>query len=274
MLRCRAFLIGFFAFVLSFSLHAESKKVTLGTSVWPPYVMPTDLPDRGYAYDLVTEAFERMGYTVSILVMPWEEAREKTIQGKIDGLFPEYESSQNLKHFIYSDSFLAGPLVMYKKVDGVKISIPQTNNQVDFFKQMHKYRFGIVDGYINDAAFDDNATLKKFPVVDDKANLEQLYHGDVDLILVDALNAQYLLEHDFPAEYQKILKRVGPVLNRPSFHIVFSKKVKNIETINRDFNEGLRQLKDEDITYRIMEKYLYLFINNQAVPKKIKSDRK
>jgi ABC-type amino acid transport substrate-binding protein len=90
-----------------------------------------------------------------------------------------------------------GPLVLYTKEDS-DIDLPETNNETDFFKQLETYRFGVVDGYTNIPAFDDNKHLIKKVVNTDKENLEQLYKGNVDFILIDKLNAQYILMHELP----------------------------------------------------------------------------
>lgn len=269
MSKYRAFLVGVLALVASLSAYADSKTVTLGTSVWPPYIMGKDSPHRGYAYDVVKQAFEVMGYKVIIKVMPWDEARQLTIEGKIDGLFPEYESTDNLKYFIYSDPFMVDPLVLYEKIDDTPITVPESNNQKDFFNKMKAYRFGVVAGYTNVPAFDNNKELIKKPVIDDKANLEQLYNRQVDLILIDRLNAQYIVNNELPEEYRHALRPIGTPLAKTRFYIVFSKKVPNVKTLNKDFNAGLKILQDKKITHQIMWNYLYEFLDKDAVPRKI-----
>lgn len=248
---------------------AKTKTVTLGTSEWPPYVMNNDEKYPGYAYEVVKAAFEAEGYHVKIRVMPWYEARKDTIKGEIDGLFPEYRSEVNLPYFVYSDSFMTGPLMLYERVDERVIRLPETKVQKAFFEQLKKYRFGIVAGYTNIPAFDNNTALKKIEVVDDKANLEQLYAGEVDFILIDKLNAQYILNNELPKKYLRALKPVGSPLSHPRFYIVFSKKIDNVTELVNDFNKGLKKIKQEKLTHRIMYRYIYEFIDKDAVPQKL-----
>jgi polar amino acid transport system substrate-binding protein len=262
----RAVLAGFLALVATSSAYAEAKTVTLATSVWPPYVMDDKSPHHGYAYDVVKQAFEAAGYKVTIKVMQWEKARELAIAGKVDGLFPEYDSSSNLDYFVYSNPFLTGPLVLYTKKD-TSLSVPTVNNQVEFFKQMKDDRFGVVEGYTNVPAFDNNHQLMKKEVEDDKANLEQLYHGDVDFILIDGLNAHYLLSHELPKEYSEELKPVGPVLAKVCFYIVFSKKASHVEQLNEDFDIGLKKIQEAHKTNAIMQEYISEFIDKENVHK-------
>ncbi len=263
----RAVLAGLLALTLSSVLSAHTKEVTLGTCVWPPYVMDEKSSNRGYAYDIVKKAFEAVGYKVNIKVMNWEKARELAIAGKIDGIFPEYESTENLNHFVYSDPFLVGPLVLYTKADS-NITLPSTNNETDFFKQLKAYRFGVVEGYTNVPAFDNNGQLIKKEVQSDKENLEQLYNGDVDFILIDKLNAQYILAHELTENYSKELKPVGPVLAKVGFYIVFSKKVHNVNQIDADFDTGLKKIQDGHVANAIMQKYVYDFLDKENGPRK------
>ncbi len=269
MRQCRVFLLGLLALMVSLSSHANLKKVTLATSVWPPYVMEKDSKERGYAFDIVKEAFEIMGYEVSISVIPWETGKKSVEKGTIDGIFPDYNSKTNHKYFIYSHPFLTGPLVMFENTKKTMIFLPEANNQFAFFNQLKAYRFGVVEGYTNVPAFDENNELNKVAVVDDKANLEQLYRGEVDFILIDSLNAQYILDNELPQQYRDSLKSVGPLLGRMPFYVVFSKKVPNAEILNKDFNVGIKKLQQQKRTYQIMTKYIYDFIDDNAVPKKI-----
>ncbi len=264
----RALVASFLALVTASSVYAHEKTVTLGTTVWPPYVMGDKSSAHGFAYDLVKKAFETQGYKVKIEVMEWEKARELAIKGKIDGLFPEYESSDNLQYFAYSDPFLAGPLVLYTKTE-TESAIPQTNNQVDFFKQMQNYRFGVVEGYTNVPAFDNNHNLTKKIVTSDQANLEQLYRGDVDFILIDKLNAQYLLLHKLPKEYHTALKPIGPVLAKVHLYIVFSKKAPHVDELNKAFDTGLKQLQESRVVNSMMQQYIGEFIDKDISFKKV-----
>lgn len=248
------------------AIQAPVKKVNLVTNVWPPYVIDEKSEHPGYAYEVVKRAFEAVGYQVSIQVVSWAQARALTIDGKADGLFPDYDSTDNLQYFVYSNAFLTGPLMLYEKItDSSKvIEIPTTNSQVDFFNDLKLYRFGVVDGYTNVPAFDHNAALTKKIVIDDKANLEQLYRGDVDFILIDQLNAQYLLRNEFPEAYSKVLKPVGPILARLPFYVEFSKKAENVEQLRNDFNQGLKIVQNKKIIYQIMREYLYAFIDKDV----------
>ncbi len=263
----RAVLASVLALTMSTILYANTKEVTLGTCVWPPYVMDEKSPNRGYAYDVVTKAFEAAGYKVHVKTMLWDKAREMAIAGKIDGIFPEYESTENLNHFMYSDPFLVGPLVLYAKADS-KIVLPSTNNEADFFKQLKNYRFGVVEGYTNVPAFDNNEQLIKKKVKSDKENLEQLYNGDVDFILIDKLNAQYILAHELPENYHQELKPVGPVLAKVGLYIIFSKKVHNAKQLDADFDAGLKKIQDGHVANAIMQKYVYDFLDEENTPRK------
>lgn len=269
----RAILAGVVACLMATGAYAGTdgkKTVTLGTCYWPPYIMEEKSGGEGYAYDVVKQAFLRQGYHVVIKIMNWDEAKQLTKEGKLDGLFPEYHSKDNLKYFIYSDHFLAGPLVLYQNMAKPIASLPDTDNQEAFFHQLKDYRFGAVKGYVNVPAFDDNKELIKIEVPDDKSNLEQLYNKKVDFILIDKLNAQYLLNHDLPEKYRQMLKPVGPELAKTHFYVIFSKAIPNVGELIDDFNDGLEEMQEKKLTHQIMARYIHDFIDVRAVPKKIK----
>jgi len=257
--------------ILALSGYAAEKHVSLVTSVWEPYVMPKNISSRGYAYDVVKKAFESAGYEVSIQVLPWNEAWKMAKEGKADALFPEYESDENLGYFAYSHPFLAGPVVLYKRVDNKYIQIAETEkNLSSVFDKLKPYRFGVVSGYANVPAFDvHKEEFKRKYVGDDKANLEQLYAGEVDVILIDKLNAQYILRYMLPKEYSQQLQQVGPVLANNNIYVVFSKAVPNRDILLKDFNQGLKMLQKDKVTNQIMREYIYEFIDKDAAPHQI-----
>ena len=251
---------------------ATPKNITLTTSVWEPYIMPTGSNQAGYAYDVVKAAFMEMGYSVDIQEIPWDEALKKTYKGTVDALFPEYYSKKATRYVAFSHSFLAGPLVLYKRIHD-PIVLPQYEpflaHLSQVFEALKQYRFGVVAGYTNVPAFDKNHALTKIAVVDDQANLKQLYEGKVDLIIIDKLNAQYILRHMLPPQYGKALVPLPRSIGQINLHVAFSKKAPNYQTKLHDFNEGIRRLQARFATRDLMRKYIYEFIDQDLAPQRL-----
>ncbi len=66
--------------------------LSLATLEWAPYV-GKDLPDRGFATEIVTEVLGRSGYGVDITFMPWVRVLRRVARGEADALYPACMSS-------------------------------------------------------------------------------------------------------------------------------------------------------------------------------------
>ncbi|HOO47082.1 MAG TPA: transporter substrate-binding domain-containing protein, partial [Deltaproteobacteria bacterium] len=188
MKRLFIFTLGLFIFMSQDAL--AQKTVTLATLDWQPYV-GSDMPGYGFNAEIVTEAYKRMGYTVKIEFLSWDDAVNKTQQGEFDGLFPEYYSKERAEEFLYSDFFSNSLLVFYKRKDA-KISYAS-------LKDLISYRIGVVKGYINTEEFDSADYLNKVEFNSDLESLNNLVEGKVDLIVIDKLVAQYLIQKYLPS---------------------------------------------------------------------------
>ena len=60
---------------------------SLATTEWPPYVSQ-NLANNGFASEVITQAFTRVGYTVELSFMPWQRALEKVEVGQYDAAYP------------------------------------------------------------------------------------------------------------------------------------------------------------------------------------------
>ena len=233
-------LLTFFALVA----NAAAKTVTLATTTWEPYVRNAAV-DKGYLYSIVEDSFKAAGYQVTIKFMPWHEAVAELKKGTIDGLFPEYYSAERAQDMVFSQPFSGGPIVLYKRRDA-KVRFPNENpteNLVETFKQMENYTFGVVKDYANVPAFDDNRRLHKIEVMDDKANLEQLYEGKVQVAVVDKYVAEYLINHQLPKDYSSKLTFMPPILGYKLLYLGVARKNPHHEEILSAFNRGLKIIK-------------------------------
>jgi len=236
--------------------YAENdKKITLGTETWSPYVYNN--PDYyGYVYEIVQAAFETQGYTVAIEFMPWKEVLSLTESGKIDGIFPQYYTKERAKYTAFSKAFAATPIGLFKRRDsGITFPIAHPHKQQEkLFQLMQKYRFGVAESYAHTPAFDKNNDLKKIVVESDRANLEQLYLGRVDLSFMDKYVANYLLTHQLPPDYKEKLIFMEPALGHKKLYLGISKRHPNYQTVIEDFNQGLKAIESDGTMRKILEK--------------------
>lgn len=254
--RSKKLVLNFLA-LLFFSITSSpiyAKTIVLGTTEWPPYVQNSS--NKGYAYDIVYAAFKAAGYNdIRIIFMPWTDAEKAVNDGQLDGIFPEYYSHERKTSVIYSDPFSDSPVGFYKKLSsGIHYPNSHPDKKVlSTLQKMHKYRFGVVKGYVNIAAFDNDKNLEKIYVESDLDNLKQLYQGNVNLIFIDKYTAEYLLHHQLSSDYSDQLVFMNPPLGYKKLYVAISKKAPNARNIAEDFNEGLKKIKENGTFTKIID---------------------
>jgi len=241
--------------LISSTAMAGPHKITLATSAWEPYVSD-DPAYHGYVYEIVKSAFEASGYTVEIKFMSWHNATRAVELGLVDGIFPEYTSEERSNVMEYSKPFSASPIGLYK-LNNNDAQFPNRTPLKDLektFDQMKHYRFGAVKGYINVPAFDNNPHLKKHFVNNDKENIEQLYNGKVDIIIIDKYTANYLLKNEFPWNYQIKMSFMKPALGHKNCHVAIPKKIRHHKQLLEAFNKGLVTIRHNGLLGEIIDR--------------------
>tara|TARA_B100000989_G_C19530786_1_gene469701 strand:+ start:3282 stop:4043 length:762 start_codon:yes stop_codon:yes gene_type:complete len=250
----RTFIITLLATVIGFvSLPAHSEQtVRLAASNWPPYV-DTSLPDKGFIYEIVKEAYESQGYRPVIQILPWYQAIELDKRHN-DGAFPDYEPYDE-QGVVCSKPIFGGPVGLYKRKDSPLrwLTKDPAQNQEQAFRALRQYRFGIVDGYLNTQAFDNADYLKKSIVDNDYQNLKQLANKQVDFAMTDIFTAEYLMEKHKP-ELDNIVF-MGPSLENKKIYVCFSKNAKNYQAKINALNTGLDHLTETGQLDDIVRKY-------------------
>ena len=247
---------------------AESKKITLATLEWEPYV-GSKMPRHGLTAEIVVEAFKRVGYSVDIKFYSWTEALKLGESGEVDGIFPAYHSHSREEHFLFSEPFAESPLGFYKKsaaVAGPNISqLKRATENIEFpedpridqaavLKMMKQYKFGVVKGYVNTPEFDAATYLEKVVATSDEENLRNLINDVVDLIFIDRYVAKNIIVNKFPwhlQDYEFML----PALDKKPLYIGFSKKAADHQQMLKDFNQGLNLARQDGLLKRLTDKY-------------------
>lgn len=244
--------------------------LTLVTNVWPPYVMPVQSAQAGYAYDLVQEIGTASGLTIHIKVIPkWDEAMAMVAQGKADGIFPLYKTHGRLKQLAYTDVFFQGNSVLYKRKassKGFPTEHPE-KNWGETFKQMSTHTFGVVKNYANLPEFDDNPDLKRSEVNNDEDNLQALLDKKVDFIFIDKMVAQYWLQTKLKAASKELVPMHPGVGTQPLF-IAIRRDYPDLEKTVAALNQGIKKVQVAKKPQQLMMKYLPDFMDPDAGPVK------
>ncbi len=73
---------------------------------------------QGFSWDVVRESLHEMGYTIRLIVVPWERAMSYVRQGKADALFPTARTEQRKKTLAYSEEMVnAAKYLIYVPAD-------------------------------------------------------------------------------------------------------------------------------------------------------------
>lgn len=224
--------------------HAKTM-VSLATVEWPPYV-GQKLKNYGFASEIITEAFARVGYTVQISFLPWERALRKVAEGKYDATYPAYYSEERTVTYLLSNPFSTGILGFYKRKD-MPISFQTLHD-------LQAYTIGVVRGYVNTEEFDNAPYLKKDIADNDEQNIRKLLKGRVDLIVIDRFVAHHILHTTLP-EGISLLEFVEPPLAVKALHLLFSRAVEGYEQTVKDFHYGLQQISTDGTIQKILQKH-------------------
>jgi len=227
--------------------NIKAEEIHLTSTNWEPYNGEL-LPNYGFTSEIISKAFERVGYNVKFTFLPWNRAVEETKKGKYDGLFAAYYSEERAKIFDPSDPYISGPLVLCSRKGA--------NIKYKTLRDLSSYTIGVVRGYVNTPEFDKADYLKKDEVNNDLLNLKKLLKGRVDLILIDKYLALFYLKNTPSIDGAlSSVEFLSPALEEKSLHIMFSKAVMNYEKKVKDFNRGLQEIKADGTVEKILIKY-------------------
>ncbi len=231
--------------ILSTMSFAEQIKLT--SCNWKPY-NAEGLLNYGFASEIISTAFARRGYKVSFTFLPWKRAMKETERGLYHGLFAAYYNRERAEIYQASDPYITGPLVLCAK----KNSKIKYKNLID----LKSYKIGTVMGYANTEEFDNANYLQKDPVISDIQNIRKLLAGRVDLIVVDKYLALYHLKNTpVLSGNTDSVKFLEPPLQEKNLHIMFSRAIPGFEKRVKDFNLGLKEIKDDGTYKEILIKH-------------------
>jgi len=218
---------------------------SLATLHWEPYV-GRDLKNYGFTSEIVTEAFRRVGYEVTVTFMPWARVIQEVKRKKYDAAYPAYYSDERARVFALSRPFAQGPLVFYKR-KAAKISFKT-------LQDLKPYRIGVVRGYVNSPAFDAADYLKKEFTNSDESNLRKLLKGRIDLVVIDKYTAEHLIKRAIPEGLNQ-LESLEPYLQVKQLYLAVSRRVSGYQQMLEAFNYGLRQITEDGSIKKIMKKH-------------------
>ena len=216
--------------------------ITIATLEYSPWT-GKNLKHNGFVNHVITEAFQRKGYTVEYSYLPWQRAVQETKDGKYSALSYVYWSKDREKEFYLSDPISEEKIVLFH----LKSNPIKDWKTLDDLKN---YKFGATRGYTYTTEFWKAAESKRLKVEvtdSDKQNFQKLLAGRIDIFPSGSVNGFTLLKKEFDASKSDIVSFHPKPLSEITGHLAFTRNGKNSENLMRIFNQGLAQLKKEGV---------------------------
>ena len=240
----------FGSYLIVFSASAE-QTVTVATLDYAPWT-GKNLRSNGFVNHVITEAFQRKGYTVKYTYLPWARALAETKNGKYVALSYVYWSKDREKEFYLSDPISEEKIVFFHL---------KSNPIVDWvsLEDLKNYKFGATRGYTYTKEFWDAAKTKRLMVDvtnSDLQNFKKLLSGRIDIFPSGLVNGTSILQKEFDASKSGLLSYHTKPLSKTTGRLAFTRNRKNSENLLRIFNQGLAQLKKEGLYEKFMDDLL------------------
>jgi polar amino acid transport system substrate-binding protein len=212
---------------------AETRSVTIGASVWPPYVDP-QLPGQGLALSIVTAAFERAGYRVEVELAPWLQTLESASAGDTAVVAAVWPTPERERELWLSAPYLENEIRLLKR----------RKKALEFksLADLRGLRIGVVYGFSYGPEFDRSTGFVRAPESHVLANLLQLLAGRVDATIGDERSLRYEMERHLRERKDEVGFLPRAVSVQP-LCIGVSRRRPGGERLVADFDAALEELR-------------------------------
>jgi polar amino acid transport system substrate-binding protein len=227
--------------LIVYSASAE-EIITIATLEYAPWTSK-NLKSNGFINHVISEAFQRKGYTVKYTYLPWKRGVNETKNGTYSALSYVYFSKEREKEFYLSDPINEEKIVFFHL---------KSNPIKDWktLEDLKNYKFGATRGYTYTKAFWDAAKTRRIKVDvtnSDVQNFKKLLAGRIDIFPSGLVNGKSILRKEFDENKSDLLSIHPKPLSKTTGHLAFSRSRKNSESLVRIFNQGLAELKKEGL---------------------------
>lgn len=232
--------------IVSYS-HAN-EVIRLTTLEWSPYA-GSHLINKGFSSEIIQKALQTQGIESHIDFKPWNQTLQLVWDGKYDALFSAYYTEDRAKKYFFSDPYAESILLFYT-LKGKQIFY-------NSLEDLKGYKIGITKGFANTPEFDDAPFLTKVEADTEKASLENLIQGTVDLVVMDKYICMHLINTAFPSRKNQITALETP-LDKKSLHLLFSKNKISSPQFLQAFNKGLNTIRQNGLYDLILQRHRFL----------------
>ena len=228
-----------------FAYAGPSTELSVTASPWSPYVS-AELPDNGFAVNIVMTALKRAGYTPSLKLVDWPNDLEGTQQGRYDVIASIWITGERKGDLVFSKPIIENNVKFMVRTD--------SNIQIPNPKELKGYRIGVVEDYAYTQGAYSDLPVEFVKMETVKENLQQLLDGKIDIAVADERVALYVLNNQLPGGIKEI-RFVEENVSTRGLRIAVSRQRADAEKIVTDFEAELQRMKDDGTYIDILHQY-------------------
>ncbi|GAB2879682.1 ABC transporter substrate-binding protein [Pseudoduganella ginsengisoli] len=224
--------------------EAAKEVVTVGAEDdWAPYSSVVDRQAKGFAVDVVREAYALVGITVKFDVLPYSRCMAATKAGTLVACFDAVPNAMIAKDYLWPD------LPLFTTHMNV-YALADSKDSGMVARKLEGRTVGVERGYEYGDEFDLNTKIIRKIVDKNDQGFKMLLARRIEFMAAEERIANALFIR-FPTEFGGKFKLVGTVAT-PGLFIAFSKTAPDSVRLLKKFNEGYAILRNSP-RYRAIE---------------------
>ncbi|MCG8572882.1 MAG: transporter substrate-binding domain-containing protein [Spirochaetes bacterium] len=230
--------------LLSSTFLNTQNKVILTTHDWPPYTASDN--GKGIVTEIVIAVFEKAGFEVEIIKLPWLRGERNVNEGEIFAIFPYISTDNRKKTYDFSDPLISSSQnFFYLSKLG--------NITYQSFSDLRNFAIGGVFGFAYIPLIErEGIELDLAPT--DEAAIAKLYLGRVDLSAHEELVAWYIINKLYPGKIHQFKTIEKPIL-KVDYRLMVSRNYPNSKQILKIFNQSLKKFIKTNAYKSVLKKY-------------------
>lgn len=205
---------------------------------------------RGILIDVINEAFNRAGYSVEILLMPWARCLREAENGTVDGIFSVYRTAERQEFLTYADE------VLITQVQAFFVAVDSTIIFDGDLQKLANKSIGIINqtsyGPILDAALEEGVFKWVSQAQSSQSTVRKLIAGRIDLI---PSYRHVVLSTAKAIGASNKIKQLSPDIEAIPSYLAFTKR-NDFSKVIEDYNKALASMKKDGVYDEIFNKYL------------------
>ncbi|MCX4029126.1 transporter substrate-binding domain-containing protein [Endozoicomonas sp. SM1973] len=251
--------------LLSTQSFAEKTAITtinLTNGEWPPYLGQL-LPHHGFASHIVSKAFSSVGIKVHYSFFPWPRAYHYALAGTginqtWHGTLVWVYTSDRANHFIYSDPVVKDEEVLFHL----------KNTPLQGWQHVDDLKGQVIGGTRHTAyPFFENAEQKGILRLERAGNYFDLFNRllgkRIDAIPQVKQVGQYYLRTQYTPQQNALITSAPKVIQTREYSLMINKKLPGNKQLIKQFNKGLKIIKQNGTYSRLYEQLTSGFYDTQ-----------